>query len=134
MSCSLIQTANQASQIIPLNGIIPLGTTIRRYGCNIRLIGDGIEIDGEGYYKVNAAITVEPDTIGAVSVSLHDNGLPIQGAIATGYASVADTPVTLPIITTIRKGCCCSGASNLTLVLTEGAGNVTNVSLRVDKD
>ena len=46
MSCSLIQTANQASQIIPLNGIIPLGTTIRRYGCNIRLIGDGIEIDG----------------------------------------------------------------------------------------
>ena len=48
-------------------------------------------------------------------------------------ATAAGDPVTLPISATIRQGCCCDSADNLTLVLIEGEGFVTNVSLRVEK-
>ena len=133
MSRSLIQTTNQTTQAVALNGIISLGSVLRRYGCNCRLSGNAIEVSGEGYYKVDANISVAPTAIGNVTVALYDNGVQVQGAIAYGSVSTATNPVTLPISTTIRKGCC-DPASNLTLVLLSGAGNVTNVSMRVDKD
>lgn len=133
MSKSLLQTANQTTQAVAENGIINLGTVLRRYGCNLRLSGNGIEAVGSGYYEITATITVEPTAIGNVSVAMLVDGSSIPSAIATGYASAADTPVTLPIVATIRKGCCCDGASNITFVLTEGAGNVTNISTRTVK-
>jgi hypothetical protein len=40
--------------------------------------------------------------------------------------------MTIPLGDTIRV-MCCDGASTLTLVLEEGAGVVSNVSLRVEK-
>ena len=35
---------------------------------------------------------------------------------------------------TLRQGCCCDSADNLTCVLLEGAGTVRNISLRVVKE
>ena len=58
MSKSLIQVANQSPQTVALNGIITLGSTQRRFGCNCRLSGNGIEVDGAGYYTVDASATV----------------------------------------------------------------------------
>lgn len=133
MSKSLIQTANQSSQVVAVNSVIAPGTVIRRYGCNCRLSGNGIEIDGAGYYEVDATVTVVPDAIGAVSVALYKDGVQVPGAIATGAVSTQGNAVTLPIITTLRKGCECDGASNITLVLTAGASTVTNVSVRIVK-
>lgn len=133
MSKSLIQTANPTTQAVSENGIINLGTVLRRYGCNLRLSGNGVEAVGGGYYEVNATVTVEPTAIGNVSVSMLVDGSGIPSATATGYASAANVPVTLPIVTTIRKGCCCDGASNITFVLTAGAGDVTNISVRIIK-
>lgn len=130
MSRSLIQTTNQTTQAVALNGIISLGSVLRRYGCNCRLSGNAIEVEGEGYYKIDGTVSVSPTAVGNVTVGVFENGAQIPSAIAYGYASTADTPVTLPLTTTIRKTC---GASSVTLVLIEGAGNVTNVSLRVDK-
>lgn len=132
MGKSLIQVANQSTQTIALNSIISLGSVQRRYGCNLRLSGNGIECTGEGYYKIDACVSVAPTAEGAVTVGLYNNGVQIPGAIAYGNSGAA-TPVTLPITATIRQNCCCDSADNLTLVLIEGAGTVNNVSLRVEK-
>ena len=133
MSRSLIQTVNQSTQAVANNSIISLGSVLRRFGCNCRLSGNAIEVDGQGYYTIDADVTVAPTTAGTVTVALYNNGVPITGAIATGSVSTAGNPVTLPITTTIRQGCCCDSADSITCVLVTGTGNVTNISVRVEK-
>jgi hypothetical protein len=133
MAKSLIQTTNQTVQSVNDNSIIDLGTVRRRYGCNLRLSGNGIEVVGEGYYMIDATISVSPTTPGAVTVAIYDNGVQIPGAIAYGTTAAADDVVTLPIVTTVRQGCRCQGIDSLTAVLIEGAGDVTNISVRVEK-
>lgn len=132
MSKSLIQVANQSSQNVAANSIISLGSTQRRFGCNCRLSGNGIEVDGAGYYTVDASVSVTPTAAGAVTVALYNNGVQIPGAIAYDTGTAGD-PLTVPIVATIRQGCCCDSADNITLVLVEGAGVVNNVSMRVEK-
>ena len=133
MSRSLIQTANQSAQTVAENSIISLGSTQRRFGCNLRLSGNGIEINGEGYYTADCCVSVTPTAVGPVTVALYNNGVQIPGAIAYSSVSTAGNSITLPIVTTIRQGCCCDSADNLTCVLIEGAGTVNNVSLRIEK-
>ena len=133
MSRSLIQTVNQSSQTVAANSIISLGSVLRRFGCNCRLSGNAIEVTGEGYYKIDANVSVAPTAAGAVTVALFNNGVQIPGAIAYGTAATADDSVTLPIESTIRQACCCDSADSLTLVLIEGAGTVNNISVRVEK-
>ena len=133
MSRSLIQIANPSTQTVAVNSIIPLGSVQRRFGCNCRLSGNAIEVSGEGYYTIDGNVTVAPTAAGTVSVGLFVNGAILPGAISIGSVSTAANPVTLPIEATIRQGCCCDSADNLTLVLLNGAGDVQNVSLRVEK-
>ena len=132
MSRSLIQVANQSSQTVAVNSIITLGSVQRRFGCNCRLSGNGIELVGSGYYTVSATVSIAPTAEGNVTVSLYDNGSQVTGAVAYATVAGAGDFVTLPIEATIRQ-MCCDSASNLTLVLTEGTGTVTNVSMRVEK-
>ena len=134
MSKSLIQVANQSTQAVALNSIIGLGSTQRRFGCNCRLSGNGIELDGAGYYTVDANVTVEPTAAGTVTVALYNNGVQIPGAISSASADTAGNPVNVSIVATLRQGCCCDSADNLTLVLLAGPGDVTNVSMRVIKE
>ena len=133
MSKSLIQTVNQSSQAVAENSIIGLGSVIRRYGCNLRLNGNAIEVDGAGYYKIDCNVTLAPTTAGEVTVAIYKNGVPLTGATASGSVATADNPVTLPIQTTIREGCPCEGGTALTVVLVSGASTVSNVALRVEK-
>ena len=134
MSRSLIQVTNQSTQTVALNSIISLGSVLRRFGCNCRLSGNAIEVNGEGYYTIDADVTVVPTAAGAVTVALYNNGVQIPGAIAYGAVSTAGNPVTLCINTTIRQACCCDSADNITMVLIAGAGTVNNVSMRVVKE
>lgn len=133
MSKSLIQVANQSNQTVAANSIIGLGSVQRRFGCNCRLSGNGIELDGQGYYTVDANVSVAPTAAGPVTVALFNNGVQVPGAIAYGNATAAGEPVNLTLVATLRQGCCCDSADNLTLVLVEGAGTVLNVSMRVEK-
>ena len=134
MSRSLIQVANQSTQAVALNSIIPLGSTQRRYGCNCRLSGNGIEVSGVGYYTVDASVSIAPTAAGNVTVALYNNGVQVPGAIAYDSVSTATNPTNLSINTTIRQNCNCDSADNLTLVLLAGPGNVQNVSMRVVKE
>ena len=134
MSRSLIQTANQSSQSVAVGSVISLGSVLRRFGCNCKLNGNAIEIDGQGYYTISGTVTLAPTAAGNVTVVLQENGNTIAGATATGSVTTAGNSVTLPIETTVRQGCCCDGASSITCVLTAGASTVTNISLRVEKE
>ena len=132
MGKSLIQTTNQTSQAVEENGIISLGSVLRRYGCNCRLSGNAIELVGQGYYTVDVDVTVVPTADGNVTVALFSNNVQVPSAIAYGTGT-ADSPITLPIETTVRQ-MCCDSADKLTVVLLEGAGQVTNISTRVVKE
>ena len=133
MGKSLIQVANQSSQNVNVNSIIGLGSVQRRYGCNLRLSGNGIECVGDGYYEIDATVSVTTTAAGAVTVALYNNGVQVPGVIAYDSVSTTGNTVTLPLVGTVRQGCCCDSADNLTLVLIAGAGVVNNVSLRVVK-
>ena len=133
MSKSLIQTANISSQDVAVGSNISLGSVLRRFGCNCRLNGSAIEIEGEGYYTVDMCVTVTPAATGNVTVSVLKDGVVIPSATATNSVSTVGNSTTLPINTTIRLGCKCEGASSLTVVLVAGAGVVNNISLRVIK-
>ena len=133
MARALIQVVNQSVQTIEENGIIIPGSVVRRYGCNLALSGNGIEVAGEGYYTIEAAVTVAPTAAGAITVALNADGVQVPGAIGQDYQATATQPRTVPIIGTIRKRCC-DGASTLTLVLIAGAGEILNVSWRVVKE
>lgn len=133
MSKSLIQTVNQSTQTVAVNNIIELGSVIRRFGCNLRLNGNSIEVDGEGYYKIDCNVTINPTAAGTVSIAIFKNGVALTGATASGSVSTAGNPITLPIQTTIREGCRCDGGIALTVVLLSGAGTVSNIAVRVEK-
>ena len=130
MSKSLIQTANPSVQTVAANSIISLGSVQRRFGCNCRLSGNAIELDGQGYYTVDCAVNVAPTAAGTVTVALYDNGALIPGAVASATVGAGDA-ITLPLLATLRQGCCCDSADTLTAVLVTGAGTVNNISLRV---
>lgn len=133
MSRSLIQTANQSSQTVAEGSVISLGQALRRFGCNCRLNGNAIEVSGEGYYTIDADVTVVPTAIGNVSVGVYVDGTLVPSAIATGSVSTVGNAVTLPINTTIRQGCCCDSSDSITVVLISGESTITNVSVRVQK-
>lgn len=134
MGRSLIQTANTSTQNLTEGSNINPGTTIRRYGCNCRLNGNAIEVDGAGYYTVDAVVTAEATAAGDISVGVFVNDVAIAGGTSTVTATAIGDNVTIPVLTTVRQGCQCEGASNLTLRLLDNDADVTNVSLRVDKE
>ena len=133
MGKSLIQIVNTSTQAVAVDGTISLGTALRRYGCNLRLNGNAIEAEGAGYYTIDGTVTVAPTAAGVVTVAVYVDGLPLAGATASANVATAGNAVTLPLCGTIRQGCCYDSANSITVVLESGAGNVTNVSLRVEK-
>ena len=134
MSKSLIYTVNTSVQNVAVDGIISPGTVIRRFGPNLSLSGNAIQIAGAGYYEINASFVVAPTAEGEVTITVYVNNVPVQGAIATATVAAAGDSVTLSIDSVFRQQCqCCEGLSNLTFVLTGTAANVTNSAIVVDK-
>lgn len=139
MSCkSALYTAMQTPTAVAVDGVIPLGSLIRRYGCDITLNGNAVNIVGKGYYDVgkgyydvDTSITVAPTAAGTVTATLYKDGVAVPGATASA-AGAAGAPVVLAFPALVRQACCASGAS-LTLVLTGAASTVSNVALRVQR-
>jgi hypothetical protein len=135
MSCkSAIYTAMQTPTEVAVNGVIPLGSLIRRYGCDISLNGNAVNIVGKGYkgyYDVDVSITVSPTAAGTVTATLIKDGVVVPGATASANAA-AGAPVTLAFPALVRQACCASGSA-LSLVLTGAASTVSNVALRVQR-
>lgn len=133
MSCkSLIYTAMQTPTDVAVNGVIPLGTIVRRYGCNCNLNGNGIAINGQGYYDVDVSVEAVPDAAGTVTIQLLKDGVAVPGATAAATVAAVANTVTLAFPATVRLGCCSTG-SVLTLLLAGAASTVNNVAARVEK-
>lgn len=133
MSCkSMIYTALETPTAVAVGGAIPLGTIVRRYGCNCNLNGNGITLEGAGYYDVEVSVVAMPDAAGTVTVQLLKDGVAVPGALASATVAAADTSVTLAFPAAVRLGCCSDGSS-LTLVLTGAASTVNNAAVQVTK-
>ena len=133
MSCkSAIYTALTSPTAVAVGGVIPLGTTIRRFGQQIRQAGDGIILSDSGYFDVAASITVAPTAAGTVTATLFMDGVAVPGATASETTTAAADAVNLAIDALVLR-CCQCGSSTLTLVLTGAASTVSNVALVVKK-
>ena len=134
MSKSTIYTANTSAQNVAVNGTINLGNVIRRFGQCLQLSGNAIQIEGPGYYDIDASITLAPTAAGNVVVTAYKDGVIIPGATATTSTSTANNPVNLSISSLVRKFCpCAEGIENLTFVLTGTPASVTNIAVVVEK-
>lgn len=142
MSCkSAIYTANTSPVSITLtaaqpSATLPLGTVIRRFGQNIQLSGNGILLDGSGYYDVNSSVTITPTTAGNYTITLFRDGAAVPGATQT-IAAAAAGPISFNIPALVRLQCC-NNSATLSLVLTTTATlpatvTVNNAAAVVDK-
>lgn len=132
MSCkSALYAAMQTPTAVAVDGVIPLGSLIRRYGCDVALNGNAVNITGAGYYDVDASVTVTPAAAGTVTITLYKDGVAVPGATASETAAANGT-VDLSIPALVRQVCCAAGSA-LTLVLTDAAATVNNVALRVQR-
>lgn len=134
MSKSAIYTANSSAQNVAINGVISPGTVVRRFGPNLTLSGNAIQVDGAGYYNIEASITAAPTAAGNVTITVFKDGVAIPGATATQSTTTANNPVNISISSLVREFCsCCDGLSNLTFVLTGTASAVSNVAIVIEK-
>lgn len=132
MSCkSALYAALQTPTAVAIDGVIPLGSLIRRYGCDISLNGNAVNLSGTGYYDVDVSITVAPTAAGTVTATLVKDGVAIPGATASA-AAAAGAPTVLSFPALVRQACCAADSA-LTLVLTGAAATVNNVALRVQR-
>lgn len=130
MSKSIIYTTNVTASAVAAGDLIPLGSTSRRYGCNLRQDGNGITATGAGYYLVTMSATVAPTAAGAVTITGQKDGVAIIGATATSTAA-AGAATDLAFSTVVRNiGC---DSSILSFVLTGAAATVSNFAVSVVK-
>lgn len=131
MSRSAIYTANTSTPAIPAGGIVPVGNTVRRFGCNVRQDGNAITLCGQGYFLINVAATVSPVAAGPVELTARKNSVPIVGATSVGTAAAAGDAVALAATFIVRNACGCE-SSLLSLTL-DSAATLNNLSLSVVK-
>lgn len=132
MSCkSALYAVMQTPTAVAVDDVIPLGSLIRRYGCDVTLNGNAVNITGAGYYDVDASVTVALAAAGTVTATLFKDGVAVPGATASA-SGAAGAPVVLAFPALVRQACCASGAA-LTLVLTGAAATVNNVAMRVQR-
>lgn len=132
MSKSAIYTSMTAPTSVAIGGTVPLGTTKRRFGCNIVQDGNAITVKGKGYFLVTASITAAPDAVGTVTVAMSKDGVPVSGATASSSVSTAANPTALPIADIVRNACDFDSAA-LSFTLDGTASTVQNVAVTVVK-
>ena len=88
MSRSAIYTANTTPTALAAGNIIPVGTTVRRFGKCINQDGNTITLSGPGYYLVNASATVAPTAAGTVSITGQKDSVAVIGATASATTEI----------------------------------------------
>ena len=132
MSCkSLIHTALTSPTAVAADGIIPLGSIVRRYGCALAANGNGVNVMQPGCYGIKASITVLPTAAGAITATVLKDGVAIPSATATGTATAAGDAVNLSIVSAPRK--CGCGCPDLLTVELSAAGTVDNMALVIER-
>lgn len=132
MSKSLLYGVNRTLQTVVVGDRVNFGNIVRRYGCNINMTGGEVYISGEGYYNLDASVTVEAGAAGIVTVTLLRDGSIIPGAVVSQTVAVGDT-VTLTVPPSVIREKCC-GESTITAVISGVTGTISNATIRVVKE
>lgn len=126
MSCgSAIYAGSNSASTITLTEVaptstLPMGTTNRRFGCNLRQDGDGIIAEGMGYYKVAFNASVTPVTAGDYTVTLYANGVAVPNASQT-VTAVAAATIAFNVPSVIRLQNCGDTAAITAVISTTAA-------------
>ena len=131
MSRSAIYTANTTPTAVAVGDIIPVGTTVRRYGQNIRQDGNTITVTGPGYYLANVSATVAPTAAGTVTLTGQKDGVAVSGATAAATTAAAAASVNLSLAYIVRNTCC--NSSILSFALGGAESTVSNLAVTVTK-
>lgn len=132
MSKSAIYTVNTNIPTLTASSIIPINSTNRRYGCNLRQDGNTITMLGQGYYLINVSATVTPTAAGTVSVTAQKDGVAIIGATASETVTTTTSTVNLNITAITRNTCGCD-SSLLSFVLDGVGAVINNFAVTVEK-
>lgn len=135
MSKSAIYTVNSGAQTVAVGGTINPGIIVRRFGrdcCEpaINLSGSSIIINEPGYYDIDVAVTALPTVAGPVTITVFQDGMAVPGSTNTTTAT-AGSPVNVVSLPLVRVRC--GSASSISVVLTNGAGTVANISIKIIK-
>lgn len=136
MSKAGIYTVNSGAQAVAVGGVINLGFINRRFGrkcCEpiIDLNGAGIILNDDGAYSVDVVVTALPTAAGPVTIAVFQDGVAVPGSTNTTTAAAAGNPVNVFSAPMVRVKE--NSASNLTVVLVNGAGTIANISVKVLK-
>lgn len=134
MSCkSNIYAVNTTSTAVTANSTIPVTTIVRRYGCDVNLLGNAVTLNAPGYYLVNVSATFTAPVAGNVAVTLQDDGVVVPGATAASTITTATTQSSEVSLSAIVRVFCGSTPDALTLVNTGVAATFSNVAISVVK-
>lgn len=132
MSKSAIYTVNATPTSVIANDVIPLGGTVRRFGCNVAQDGNTIVLTGKGYYLINATVTLTPTAAGNIGVSLTKDGVAVIGGTATSSVSTVGDSIAIPVNVIVRNPCECD-SSLISFVLDTTSADVETISVSVVK-
>lgn len=132
MSRSAIYTANTTPTALAVGNIIPVGTTVRRFGQCIRQDGNTITLLGQGYYHVTVSATLAPTAAGTVTLTGQKDGVAVIGATASQAVATAAAPTNLALTFLVRNACGCE-RSILSFLLTGTAAVVNDMAVTVEK-
>jgi hypothetical protein len=128
----LIYMTTTTNASVLANGVIPLTTIQRRTGCALQDGTNSIIFRAAGYYKVNGSITFTAPVAGDVTIVAQKSNINIPGITASTTITTADTEIRTLNINGIVKVFCSERGSSLTLVNSNIAITVQNVSLDVE--
>ena len=131
MAKAAIYTANTTAAALDAGSIIPLGNTVRRFGCAVRQDGNAIALQGQGYYLITVSATLTATAAGSLSLTAQKDGVPVIGATASEAAAAAGV-VNLSVTFLARNLCGCD-SSLISFVLGGGTATVNNVAVTAVK-
>ena len=132
MAKSLIYVVNTNLQPLVVGDTIGLGSTVRRFGCNIVQDGNTIILKGTGYYKIAATFTFASTAAGTATITMFNDGFAVPGAEVSATTSAVDNSRSMTIEAVVRVRCDRMDNS-LSFVVTGEAGNMSNVAIVVEK-
>lgn len=142
MSCKPeLSTVSSAASAVPVGGVIPLGSTVRKRGtkncncaCPIDLAGNAIVISEPGYYQFVINATFTAPAAGNVGIAMLQNGVPVPGFSGVATIGTANTQVATITIGAPDVRVFCNGTpAAFTFVVSGVAANFSNVAVSAKK-
>lgn len=133
----MISSYNQTTQAVLANGNIAFSTDRILTGCTATRDGETFQLNKPGYYYVSFnAVGSATETVGAITVELHNNGVLVPGATATFTPAAAAVDGNFAFATIIKIPPSCrfvDNTGNLTLVNTGVDATYTNINVNITK-